>query len=382
MEKISKKNEDVIIVGLKTPDEILQQFEESIDELKFLVESAGGNVIETFTQSMKTPKPATFIGSGKLGEIATYAKEQDCHTIVFDNDLKPNQIRNIESIFGDDIKIIDRSGLILDIFATHARTAESRVQVELAQLEYLRPRLTGLWGHLSRQYGGSIGARGPGEKQLESDRRAMDMRITKLKDKLDKLEKQRKTRRRSRRNLYRIALLGYTNAGKTTLLNVLTNAGAYARNQLFATLDPKTRIFSDAWGRKVLLTDTVGFIRKLPHHLVESFRSTLAEAEEADQLLIIADAQHPALKQHLNVVESELKRIGISKTKKSIVLNKIDKLDNLAKAELMRTYPDAYQISALSGEGMEELREEILKDIPRGFKTPPYKSLSGQDEEE
>ena len=361
-----RTTEKAIIVGLRTSDETQTFYEESMEELRDLVHSAGGKVVARLDQSKMKPDSATFIGKGKLNELKRTADENDCHLVVFDDDLKPNQARNIENTMGDDVKVLDRSGLILDIFATRARTTEARVQVELAQLEYLRPRLAGMWTHLSRQYGGSIGARGPGETQLETDRRAVDRRIKALKDKLQKVELQRKTRRKRRSGEFRVALLGYTNAGKTTLLNAITHAGAKAVNKLFATLDPRTRVYRDPYGRKLLFTDTVGFIRKLPHHLVESFRSTLAEAVESELILLVADAHHEALEDHLEVAFEELKRLGLADKKRVLALNKVDLIDEYRYAELCRKYPDAYFISAEEGEGTGELLDAILDMAPNG----------------
>jgi len=357
-------NEKVVIVGLRTADQTSEFYEESMEELSLLVDSAGGKVCGRLDQSMEKPNIATFIGSGKLEQLENMVKETACHTVVFDDDLKPNQVRNIEAVLGDDIKVLDRSGLILDIFATRARTSEARVQVELAQLEYIRPRLAGLWSHLSRQYGGSIGARGPGETQLETDRRNIDKRISVLKSRLSKLENQRRMRRKSRGGIYRVALLGYTNAGKTTLLNTITHAGAHAEDKLFATLDPRTRSYADKYGRKVLFTDTVGFIRKLPHHLVESFRSTLAEAREADLLLVVADGSHQAVSDHLEVVYSELDRMKISLSPRIIVLNKIDLIDEFELNHLERHYPEAILTNARTGEGVDRILEKILDSVP------------------
>jgi len=352
--------EKFVVVGLRTREQTKRFYDESIQELEQLVETAGGKAIARLEQSLNSPVSATFIGKGKLMQLKELMEAEDCDSVVFDEDLKPSQARNIESALGENVKVLDRSGLILDIFATRARTTESRIQVELAQLEYLRPRLAGMWEHLSRQYGGSIGARGPGETQLETDHRVIDKRIALLKDKLEKVEKQRANRRKSRRGVFRVSLLGYTNAGKSTLLNALTNSDAYAENKLFATLDPRTRTYRDAWGTKVLFTDTVGFIRKLPHHLIESFRSTLAEAVEADMLLIIADASHPALDDHLKVVWEELARLDIDEKQRVLVLNKVDVLDEFALSDLHRAYPDAAFISAVLGDGLPELLESIL----------------------
>lgn len=356
-----KRKERFIVVGLRTGDQTRHFFEESMMELERLVDTAGGKVVGRLEQSLEKPVPATFIGKGKVLELKGLLETEKCDSVVFDDDLKPSQLRNIEEILGGNIKIIDRSGLILDIFASRARTNEARIQVELAQLEYLKPRLAGMWEHLSRQYGGSIGARGPGETQLETDRRTIDRRIAKLKDKLEKVESQRETRRKARSREFRVALVGYTNAGKSTLLNALTHSKAHAEDKLFATLDPRTRIYRDPWGHKILFTDTVGFIRKLPHDLVESFKSTLAEAVESDLILIIADAGHPALEDHLKVVEKELHRLEISNKPRLLVLNKIDIIDEFQELDIERDHPEAILISATEDRGIEELRNKILE---------------------
>ncbi len=360
--------EKVVIAGLKTPDVDESFYEESMAELARLVESAGGEVVARFDQSRRKRVAATFLGTGKLEQIKQILDEKKVNTVVFDDDLKPNQARNIEKALGRDVKIIDRSGLILDIFATRARTNAAKIQVELAQLEYRLPRLSGMWEHLSRQFGGSIGARGPGETQLEIDRRVVRNRITKLKQRLEKIETQRRTQRKGRASAFRVALVGYTNAGKTTLLNRLTHAKAFAADKLFATLDPRTRIYRTPDGRKLLFTDTIGFIRKLPHHLVESFRSTLAEATEANLLLIVADAGHAALQDHLDVVDGELQRLGLSDAPKILVINKIDVIDELQLMELEGAFPEALFVSAKTGKGFNMLFERIFESMP---KRPP-----------
>lgn len=356
---IGKKLEKVIIVGLKTKKIPQEFFDESMRELELLVGSAGGQVVARLIQTLCHPVSATFIGKGKLVELSELVRKHEVETVIFDDDLKPNQTREIEKALDDKVKVLDRSGLILDIFATRARTLESRIQVELAQLEYLKPRLSGLWSHFSRQWGGSIGARGPGETQLETDRRGIDKKIALLKNKLSRIEKSRKIQRKSRSGKFRISLLGYTNAGKSTLLNALTKASVYVEDKLFATLDPRTKIFRDADKNLFLITDTIGFIRKLPHDLIESFRSTLAEAEEADLIIIVADATHPAVGEHLNIVETELFRMGITEKPRILVFNKVDLIDGLTIAGLVRKYPDAIYISALKKRGLRELISKI-----------------------
>ncbi|MCK5834021.1 GTPase HflX [bacterium] len=358
--------EKVVIVGVRTQKTSKCNFDESMNELERLAETAGGRVIDRVEQTLNNPNSATFVGSGKLEFVKKVLEENEAFTVIFDDDLKPNQARNIGKVLGKDIKVIDRSGLILDIFATRARTNAAKIQVELAQLEYLLPRLAGMWGHLSRQYGGSIGARGPGETQLEIDRRVVRRRIATLKLKLEKIEKQRRTQRKGRSNSLRVAILGYTNAGKSTLLNKMTHANAYAEDKLFATLDPRTKILRTPECKTALLTDTVGFIRKLPHHLVESFRSTLAEAKEADILIIVADALHEALDDHLIVVEKELERMQLVDTPKILTINKIDLIDELRYSQLSCKYPEAVFISAQDGKGLNKLIEKIFtQDLHR-----------------
>ena len=357
---MSHSKEKVIIIGVRLLDTSRSSFDESMNELEKLVETARGQVIVRLEQTLKSPVPATYVGKGKLEEVKQILDEHEAFTVVFDEDLKPNQARNIENALGRDVKVIDRSGLILDIFATRARTSAAKIQVELAQLEYILPRLSGMWAHFSRQYGGSIGARGPGETQLETDRRVIRRRIAALHTKLDKIEVQRRTQRRARSSQFRVSLLGYTNAGKSTLINRLTNASAFAEDKLFATLDPRTRKFRTRDGRTALFTDTVGFIRKLPHHLIESFRSTLAEAIEADLLLIVADASHEALDEHLSVVEDELSRMRLQDANKLLIFNKIDITDEFRLCEIKHNYPEGLLISAKSSEGIDVLIDSVL----------------------
>ncbi len=352
--------EKVIVVSVRSFQEDILRFEESLNELENLVDTAGGIVVTKIVQTLKNPHPATYVGKGKFEELKEAVEKYDVFTIVFDDELKPSQARYIGEALGKDVKILDRSGLILDIFAQRARTVAAKTQVELAQMEYMLPRLSGMWGHLSRQYGGSIGTRGPGETQLEIDRRAIRQKITSLKDKLKKIDMQRKVQRNARKNKFRVAILGYTNAGKSTLINKITNADAYVENRLFATLDPKTRIFRYRDGQTILFTDTVGFIQKLPHHLIESFRSTLAEAIEADLLLIVTDASHETVEDHIEIVNKEIERLGAKDKPNILVFNKIDKIDEFKTLNLQSNYPEAILISAQNCEGINDLLEAIL----------------------
>ena len=293
-------SEKAILVGLITPDVTQEQAYEYLDELAFLAKTAGAEPIRNFTQKLKHPDNKTFLGKGKIEEVRLFAEENDIKLIIFDDDLNPSQIRNIEKLFGEETKILDRSNLILDIFASRAQTAQARTQVELAQYQYLLPRLTRMWTHLERQKGG-IGMRGPGETQIETDRRIINDKIALLKKKLVKIDKQSTTRRKGREHLIRVALIGYTNAGKSTLMNKLAKSEVFAENKLFATLDTTVRKVVIG-NLPFLLTDTVGFIRKLPHQLVESFKSTLDEVREADLLIHLVDIASPYFEDHIEVV--------------------------------------------------------------------------------
>ncbi|MCD6418384.1 GTPase HflX [bacterium] len=353
-----KRLERVFLVRLVYPDEDVSIAEDDLRELALLTKTAGGIVVGSMMQRREHPDPAYFIGKGKVFELRDMLRETDAHTVIFDDDLKPAQVRNLLKILGNRTKILDRSGLILDIFATHARTPESKIQVELAQLEYMLPRLAGMWRHLERQYG-AIGVRGPGEKQIELDRRIIQKRISILRRKLQRIERERKVQRKRRGRLFRVALVGYTNAGKSSLLNSFAGASALVADKLFATLDATTRKISDG-ERTVLITDTVGFIKKLPHHLVESFKSTLAEAQEADLIILVADGSHPAVEEHLKIVDTVLEEIGASQHRK-IAINKIDKLTDEEVAYLRRIFPDAFLISAKTGAGIDAMRQNIFQ---------------------
>ncbi len=321
-----------------------------------LVNTAGGEVVGKVLQNRERPDVSTYLGRGKLGEVASLAREKNAGMIVFDDDLSPTQARNIEK--ETKLKIIDRSGLILDIFASRAQTAAAKTQVELAQLQYILPRLTRFWTHLSRQSGG-IGTKGPGETQIETDRRIIGKRISVLKEKLEKLDRQRKTQRKGRDGIMRIALVGYTNVGKSSLLNALTHTEVLAENKLFATLDSTVRRF-DTESTTVLLSDTVGFIRKLPHHLVDSFKSTLDEIREADVLLHVMDASSPSVLEYKAVVDETLKGIESSDKPTLLVFNKTDAVkDPEVLAGLRREFPEAVFISASRGIGLSDLQLKI-----------------------
>jgi GTP-binding protein HflX len=354
-----KTPEKVILVQLIFPKDDLFDIEEDLIELELLANTAGGIVVDKITQKRNKPNPACFIGSGKVQEMAETLRNSEVNTIIFNHDLKPMQIRNIGRIVGDEIKIVDRSSLILDIFAKHAKTPESKIQVELAQLKYLLPRLAGMWKHLERQYG-TIGVRGPGEKQLETDKREIAKHIRVLNKKLLKIEKERKVQSKRRSNLFRVAIVGYTNAGKTSLLNKVTGADSFVADMLFATLDSTTRRTSDGTNT-ILITDTIGFIKKLPHNLIESFKSTLSEAKEADLLLIIADGSHPAISEHLIVVNNVLDEIKApGENRRFLLINKIDKLTYDEKAQLRREFPNAFFISVIKGNGISSLKDSIF----------------------
>lgn len=312
--------EKVILIGLisRTQDEVTAR--EYLDELEFLVDTAGGNTIKRFLQRLDMPDSRTFVGSGKLIEIKNYIKEFEVNIAVFDDQLSPSQIRNIENVL--ECKILDRNNLILDIFARRARTAHARTQVELAQYQYLLPRLTNMWTHLSKQKGG-IGLKGPGEKEIETDRRVIRDKIALLKKELIIIDKQKFTQRQHREGLIRVSLVGYTNVGKSTIMNLLSKSNVFAENKLFATLDTTVRkvIIGNL---PFLLSDTVGFIRKLPHGLVESFKSTLDEVRESDILLHVVDISHPRFEEQMQIVEQTLAEIGASGKLIITIFNKID----------------------------------------------------------
>jgi GTPase len=345
---------------------------EHLNELALLADTAGADVLFRMTQERAKPDGALYLGKGKVEELATHVEMLGLQMVIFDDDLSPVQIRNLERELK--VKILDRSALILDIFASRARTREAKTQIELAQLEYMLPRLTRAWTHLSKQYGG-IGTKGPGETQIETDRRIVRTRISHLREKLADIEQQQQTRRAGRNNeLTRVALVGYTNVGKSSLLNVFAadkNANVFVENRLFATLDATTRAVELSHGRKALVTDTVGFIRKLPTKLVASFRTTLSEAEEADILLHVVDISHPQFEEQIDTVKATLKELNVADKPVIMVFNKIDQLDNAEDtsagrglmASLREQYPHAVFVSAERGIGINQLREEIEKVI-------------------
>jgi GTPase len=336
--------------------------DDSLAELGELAATAGGEVVGDGTQKLESPQPATFIGKGKADEFAEFCRHHDVDTVIFDDELSPAQSRNLEKIFN--CKVLDRTSLILDIFAQRARTREGKLQIELAQLQHLLPRLTRFWGHLSRQSGG-IGMRGgEGETQLETDRRRVEDRIAKISRELETVRRQRGLQRRARqRNNWPLAsIVGYTNAGKSTLLNQLTGADVWVKDILFATLDPTTRRLSLPSNQNVLLTDTVGFIRKLPHGLVEAFKATLEEVVQADLLLHVVDISHPQAEEQIVAVNAVLAEIGAGGKPTIMVLNKVDKLEgrtSVALGRLQERHPHAVTFSATTGEGVPSLLAEI-----------------------
>jgi len=315
-----KQVETAVLVGLITQNQTEEQLKEYLDELAFLAETAGAVTAGKFVQRLDTPHPKTFVGTGKLQEIVEFVQEHEIDIVIFDDELSPSQLRNVERELN--VKVLDRSNLILDIFANRARTAHAKTQVELAQYQYLLPRLTRMWTHLERQKGG-IGMRGPGESQIETDRRIILDKIALLKKKLEKIDKQMATQRGNRGQMVRVALVGYTNVGKSTLMNILSKSEVFAENKLFATLDTTVRkiVLQNV---PCLVSDTVGFIRKLPHQLVESFKSTLDEVREADILLHVVDISHPNFEEQINIVNQTLNDIGCLEKPTMMVFNKID----------------------------------------------------------
>jgi GTPase len=329
----------------------------SLEELRRLADTAGARVLGELVQRRGDVHPRTFLGKGKLADLKALVGEVEGDLVLFNDDLTPSQVRNLEKEL--EAKVVDRSELILDIFARRARTRESRLQVELAQLQYTLPRLTGLWKHLERQAGG-IGTRGPGETQLETDRRIVREKIARLKQALERVERERETQRARRRGHFRAALVGYTNAGKSTLFNALTRSAVFVEDRLFATLDATTRQMVSPRRELALLTDTVGFIRKLPHHLVASFHSTLVEAVEADLLVHVVDAADPDLERQMQAVEAVLEELLDGPRPTVLVFNKLDQVrDEDAIAGLEARFPDAFLVSALTGAGLDPLRDHI-----------------------
>lgn len=380
---LEKKNldyEKVVLVGIIHQTQNEEKSAEYLDELEFLTYTAGGEVVKRFTQKIDTPNPKTFIGSGKMEELQHFIEENDIGTVVFDDELTPAQQNNIEKLLR--IKVLDRTTLILDIFAQRAQTSYARTQVELAQYQYLLPRLTGLWTHLERQRGG-IGMRGPGETEIETDRRIVRDRIALLKKKLETIDRQMATQRSNRGALVRVALIGYTNVGKSTLMNVISKSEVFAENKLFATLDTTVRKVVIG-NLPFLLSDTVGFIRKLPTQLVESFKSTLDEVREADLLLHIVDISHPNFEEHIASVNQILEEIKSADKPIVMIFNKIDAYQHLTidhddllteptsrhftleqwkQTWMNRTNGDAVFISALNKGNIEEFRQKVYEKV-------------------
>lgn len=376
----AEKQEEIVLVGLIPSNGTEETAKEYLDELEFLAETAGAKTVKRFLQKVDKPNPKTFVGSGKIAEIEEYVKEHQIDIVVFDDELSPSQLRNVENILG--CRIMDRSSLILDIFASRAQTAHARVQVELAQYQYLLPRLTRMWTHLERQKGG-IGMRGPGETEIETDRRIIRDKISLLKSQLDKIDRQKATQRSNRGDMVRVALVGYTNVGKSTLMNVLSKSEVFAEDKLFATLDTTVRkvVVKNV---PFLLSDTVGFIRKLPHQLVESFKSTLDEVREADILVIVVDISHASFEDQYHVVTNTLAEINSSEKPTIVVFNKIDAFkyvrkdeddltpverENYSLADLKKTWMSRLGdnrcifISAQTKQNVEELKEVLYEAV-------------------
>ncbi len=365
IETNNKTTERAVLIGLITGGMSKEVADEHLDELELLADTAGAETIFKITQDKARRDPAFLIGKGKAEEIQQLVEMNDINLIIFDDDLNPTQVRNLEKLF--DKKILDRSGLILDIFASHAKTNEAKTQVELAQLQYMLPRLTRAWTHLSKQYGG-IGTKGPGETQIETDRRLIRTRISRLKDKLKKIESQNKTKSLQRKKFINASLVGYTNAGKSTLLNLITNAEVLAENKLFATLDSTTRSYDLSKNKRIMISDTVGFIRKLPHNLVASFKSTLNVVRDADFILHVIDVSHPFFEDHINVVDETLKEMGCDEKKQIKIFNKVDALENKETIDYLRNkYKDSIIISAKKGINISALQNALSKFYEENF---------------
>ena len=380
-----------MLIGLVTKEQDETQVKEYLDELAFLAETAGAVTVKTFYQKLSHPDSKTFVGKGKLEEIKNYVREKGIQLAIFDDELTGSQISNIEKEL--EIKTIDRSDLILDIFASRARTAQAKVQVELAQYQYILPRLRGMWSHLERQ-GGGIGSRGPGETEIETDRRIVKDKISLLRKRLSEIDKQAFTQRKDRGEFIRVALVGYTNVGKSTIMNLLSKSDVFAENKLFATLDTTTRkvVFENT---PFLLSDTVGFIRKLPHHLVESFKSTLDEVREADILLHVVDVSHPQYEEQIGVVNKTLQELKAFEKPILTVFNKMDLYEKNtfdewlaedAKEEILRDLKEKWEnitqgncvfVSALQKKNIDELRDTIMIKVREMYRIRyPYKSES------
>jgi GTPase len=349
--------------------------DDPLEELRGLATTAGAIVVGGLCQKRLKPNPASYIGKGKLAELQEQVQAVDADVILFDNDLSPPQIRNLEK--ATQLKVLDRSELILDIFATRARTAEARLQVELAQLEYALPRLRQMWSHLGRISGG-IGTRGPGETQLEEDRRLVDHRIRDLKHRLHEVQSRKEREVASRREEHTVSLVGYTNAGKSTLMNALTGAGVYVENKLFSTLDTRTRQWHvKDWGR-VLLSDTVGFIRELPHHLIASFKATLTEAREARLLLHVVDASNPFAEEQIKAVNKVLDELGCGDKPTLLVLNKVDRVADPSYVQVLQSHhPRAVAVSATTRQGLDDLQDAVIEMLGADFADAAIETNAG-----
>ena len=385
------QKETAVLVGVITQDQTEDMAREYLEELAFLADTAGAEQRAVFTQRLDVPHPRTFIGSGKLNEVRDYVKHEEIDLVIFDDELSPSQLRNIERELN--CRILDRTNLILDIFAGRAKTAHAKTQVELAQYQYLLPRLTRMWTHLERQRGG-IGLRGPGETEIETDRRIIRDRIAKLKVQLGKIDRQMAVQRKNRGKLVRVALVGYTNAGKSTLMNLLSKSKVFAEDKLFATLDTTVRKVV-VENLPFLLSDTVGFIRKLPTHLVESFKSTLDEVREADVLIHVVDISHPNYQEQIEVVESTLRELGGGDIPTMLVFNKTDAYTYIKKDEddltpatrenlslddhirdWTRSHPGSMFISALKKSNIDELKDQLYQKVKEiHVKRYPYNDL-------
>jgi len=369
IERNNVSQEKALLVGVIQPGMTESLIHEHLDELELLAETAGAKIAGRITQRVSKINPATFIGKGKAEELLNQAKELDVKLIVFDDELSPGQMKNYHKI-SDNVKVLDRSGLILDIFHKHAKTKEARTQVDLAYMEYLLPRLTRQWTHLERQMGG-IGTRaGMGETQIEIDRRLIRTRISKLKKELIRIEKERDTQSYRRQSEFRVSLVGYTNAGKSTLFKALTGSDVYIQDQLFATLDTTVRQIKINETHPILLSDTVGFIRKLPHNLVASFKSTLKEVLEADLILVMLDISSSQIEDHFQTIENVLKEMGAQKIPQILVLNKVDLIsDGNMIEKRQREFPNSVTVSAQQHLRLSELKSRILGKMEENFQT-------------
>lgn len=366
-----KKREKAVLVGAAFTQENAFRTEEYLDELEFLASTLGLETVKRYTQKLDKPEPSTYIGTGKVEEVREYVRSFDIDVVIFDDDLTPSQLRNLEKIFK--CKIYDRSLLILDIFMKRAKTAQAKTQVELARYQYLLPRLTRMWTHLERQRGGTGTRGGAGEKEIETDRRIIRKQITVLKSKLEKIDKQNTTQRKARSNIVRVALVGYTNVGKSTLMSLLSKSKVYAENKLFATVDATVRkVVIDRI--PFLLSDTVGFIRKLPHHLIESFKSTLDEVRESNLLLHVVDISHPFYHEQMEIVNQTLHEIGAGEKPQIIVYNKIDRvnkndqenhLSEEATDKIMNNQEHVVYVSATKKINIDKLRKVILDQVKK-----------------